>query len=78
MGWGVHSHYVVKPNIVLRLGWGFDNIQVPKNLGSEPIFGSETKYGSEINVGSERNFGSKTNFGSKFFFAPNKVGLKKL
>ena len=24
-GWGVHSHYVVKPNLVLRLGWGFDN-----------------------------------------------------
>ena len=26
MGWGLHSHYIVKPNLVLRLGWGFDNI----------------------------------------------------
>ena len=25
-GWGLHSHYIVKPNLVLRLGWGFDNI----------------------------------------------------
>ena len=25
MGWGLHSHYIVKPNLVLRLGWGFDN-----------------------------------------------------
>ena len=23
-GWGVRSHYIVKPNLVLRLGWGFD------------------------------------------------------
>ena len=22
----MHSHYIVKPNLVLRLGWGFDNI----------------------------------------------------
>ena len=22
--WGLHSHYIVKPNLVLRLGWGFD------------------------------------------------------
>ena len=26
VGWGLHSHYIVKPNLVLRLGWGFDNI----------------------------------------------------
>ena len=25
VGWGVHSHYIFKPNLVLRLGWGFDN-----------------------------------------------------
>ena len=25
MGGGLHSHYIVKPNLVLRLGWGFDN-----------------------------------------------------
>ena len=25
VGWGVQSHYIVKPNLVLRLGWGFDN-----------------------------------------------------
>ena len=27
VGWGgvVQSHFIVKPNIVLRLGWGFDN-----------------------------------------------------
>ena len=24
----VHSHFIVKPNLVLRLGWGFDNIAV--------------------------------------------------
>ena len=24
-GWGVQSHFQVKPNLVLRLGWGFDN-----------------------------------------------------
>ena len=28
-GWGgvVQSHFIVKPNHVLRLGWGFDNFQ---------------------------------------------------
>ena len=30
--WGgggvVHSHFIVKPNLVLRLGWGFDNKSV--------------------------------------------------
>ena len=25
VGWGVQSHFQVKPNLVLRLGWGFDN-----------------------------------------------------
>ena len=27
VGWvgGVQSHFIVKPNLVLRLGWGFDN-----------------------------------------------------
>ena len=29
-GWGLHSHYIVKHNLVLRLGWGFDNILLPK------------------------------------------------
>ena len=23
--WGLQSHFRVKPNLVLRLGWGFDN-----------------------------------------------------
>ena len=23
--WGLQSHFVVTPNLVLRLGWGFDN-----------------------------------------------------
>ena len=31
-GWGgaggLQSHFVVKPNIVLRLGWGFDNSNI--------------------------------------------------
>ena len=22
--WGLQSHFMVKPNLVLRLGWGFD------------------------------------------------------
>ena len=26
VGWGVQSHFIVKPNLVLRLGWGFDNL----------------------------------------------------
>ena len=25
MGWGLQSHFRVKPNPLLRLGWGFDN-----------------------------------------------------
>ena len=25
VGWGVHSHYIVKPNLMMTLGWGFDN-----------------------------------------------------
>ena len=25
--WGVQSHFHVKPNLVFRLGWGFDNIE---------------------------------------------------
>ena len=24
----MHSHYIVKPNLVLRLGWGFDNFTI--------------------------------------------------
>ena len=24
--WGLQSHFIVKPNLVLRLGWGFDKI----------------------------------------------------
>ena len=30
MGWVggvVQSHFIVRPNLVLRLGWGFDNIE---------------------------------------------------
>ena len=31
-GWGglwcFHSHFIVKPNLVLRLGWDFDNEEV--------------------------------------------------
>ena len=27
-GWAVHSHYIVKPNLVLRLGWDFDNLNL--------------------------------------------------
>ena len=26
-GWGVQSHFVVKPNLVLMLDWGFDNYE---------------------------------------------------
>ena len=26
VGWCLHSHSIAKPNLVLRLGWGFDNI----------------------------------------------------
>ena len=34
VGWGVHSHYVVKPNLVLRLGWGFDkNFRIAEIIG---------------------------------------------
>ena len=25
-GWGLQSHFHVKPNLVLRLGWGFDKM----------------------------------------------------
>ena len=31
---GLHSHYIVKPNLVLRLGWGFDN-RIARSLGGE-------------------------------------------
>ena len=27
-GWGLQSHFIVKSNLVLRLGWGFDNIEM--------------------------------------------------
>ena len=30
--WGLHSHYIVKPNLVLRLGWGFDNLPYESKL----------------------------------------------
>ena len=33
---GVHSHYIVKPNLVLRLSWGFDNYS--SSAGSPCIF----------------------------------------
>ena len=28
VGWGLHSHYIVNPNLVLRLDWGFDNTKM--------------------------------------------------
>ena len=39
-GWVVHSHYIVKPNLVLKLDWGFDNKKnmLPTNFGSKPLF----------------------------------------
>ena len=27
-GWGLQSYFIVKPNLVLRLGWGFDNFDL--------------------------------------------------
>ena len=27
-GWGLQSHFIVKPNLVLRLRWGFDNCDI--------------------------------------------------
>ena len=27
VGWVVQSHCIVKPNLVVRLGWGFDNVK---------------------------------------------------
>ena len=38
VGWGLHSHYIVKPNLVLRLGWGFDNYLEPKTKTNEMFF----------------------------------------
>ena len=35
--WGVHSHYVVKPNLVLRLGWGFDKYVSLQHLSTSAI-----------------------------------------
>ena len=35
-GWvGVQSHFMVKPNLVLRLGWRFDNIIITR-ISQEP------------------------------------------
>ena len=28
VGWGLQSHFHVKPNRLLRLGWGFDNLTI--------------------------------------------------
>ena len=36
---GVQSHFVVKPNLVLRLGWGFDNKNARAKVQEvKPIF----------------------------------------
>ena len=34
VGWGLHSHFHVKPNrcVVLCLGWGFDNFNLNSNF----------------------------------------------
>ena len=33
VGWCLQSHFIVKPNLVLRLGWGFDkNIEERKEM----------------------------------------------
>ena len=32
-GWGLRSHYIVKPNLVLMLGWGFDNMDFLREQG---------------------------------------------
>ena len=37
VGWGLHSHYIVKPNLVLRLGWGFDNRFVKNRVGGRVV-----------------------------------------
>ena len=36
--WGVQSHFVVKPNLVLRLGWGFDNTGILHATHTEIFF----------------------------------------
>ena len=33
--WGVQSHFMVKPNLVLRLGWRVDNIIITR-ISQEP------------------------------------------
>ena len=37
--WGLLSHFIVNPNLVLRIGWGFDNKNNKSNISSitDPI-----------------------------------------
>ena len=38
-GWCLHNHYIVKPNLVLRLGWGFDNLVKVDLSAQKPVNG---------------------------------------
>ena len=38
VGWGVQSHFIVKPNLVLRLGRGFDKIFCSKKFLVQNFF----------------------------------------
>ena len=33
--WGLQSHFIVKPDLVLRLGWSFDNRNISDVIGSD-------------------------------------------
>ena len=35
MGGVVQSHFIIKPNLVLRLGWGFDNKETKRDTKGE-------------------------------------------
>ena len=39
-GWGLRSHFIAKPNLVLWLGWGFDNWK--------PEYQEKTEYPNKI------------------------------
>ena len=42
VGWGLQSNFVVKPNLVLRLGWGFDNMYVKSLKTDKKLFHTQT------------------------------------
>ena len=56
--WGLQSHFHVKPNLVLRLGWGFDNSYFGIYAIETTLLYSSSRYCCSLQTGKTPGCGS--------------------